>query len=447
MPKDSINKEVFPTSKYAQINLPTGELDGSTNPKDFESGSTRVAISAFDTNDKDIYSNLIKETLPISAIIIREEANSDVVIEETHSSVTVIEPAPTGDKAHSDKIKVFNDFDNMTFYMDHTPDNETIHMRHTSGTYWSMLSNGNFFRKVKQDEIAMVEGDQYTITGGTKGDLVKGEYTINAQDGYSITSESNFSLSVAGGYGQKVRGSAAYLFAKDRTTNVDGNDEEIVGQVKILQANDKIIIKAVTELNIEAKNVYYNVGEVNIEAKGGFTESVMGLKEISADSVMLNAGDNITLFSSGDMTLSCSGKLTENISGVSLLNPGTVARETSIALGNWECTTEIGNTTLQAGIGGLSGKMEVTLPGITTIDGLTQTVVSSTVQVSVEAKQIVLDGTLISIGGIGASEPAVLGTALLTWLNEHIHPTGVGPSSPALKPALPDILSTTVLLA
>ena len=46
--------------------------------------------------------------------------------------------------------------------------------------------------------------------------------------------------------------------------------------------------------------------------------------------------------------------------------------------------------------------------------------------------------------GDGASKKAVLGDDLLDWLNQHTHPTGVGPSGPPAAPATPALLSTVV---
>lgn len=51
----------------------------------------------------------------------------------------------------------------------------------------------------------------------------------------------------------------------------------------------------------------------------------------------------------------------------------------------------------------------------------------------------------IKIGGPGATQPFVLGTAMKDWLAAHVHPTGVGPSGPpSTAGTLPTTLSTII---
>jgi len=62
---------------------------------------------------------------------------------------------------------------------------------------------------------------------------------------------------------------------------------------------------------------------------------------------------------------------------------------------------------------------------------------------------VVLDALFMYLGvafGI-VTEPAVLGTSLITWLNRHTHSTGTGPSGTPIVPALPtDFLSQKIFL-
>lgn len=69
------------------------------------------------------------------------------------------------------------------------------------------------------------------------------------------------------------------------------------------------------------------------------------------------------------------------------------------------------------------------------------------------SKAVVVDGASsldVKAASINLGDPAtqksVLGDALLEWLNQHTHPTGVGPSAPPTVPATPALLSTTVKL-
>ena len=69
---------------------------------------------------------------------------------------------------------------------------------------------------------------------------------------------------------------------------------------------------------------------------------------------------------------------------------------------------------------------------------------------------IVVDGNVnlqaaqvnLAAGGVNLGSPASfkvpLGELLLTWLQTHTHPTGVGPSGPPLPPPPPTLLSNSV---
>ena len=63
--------------------------------------------------------------------------------------------------------------------------------------------------------------------------------------------------------------------------------------------------------------------------------------------------------------------------------------------------------------------------------------------------KLAVDAPLVNLGttqDIPATEPAVLGTALLTWLATHTHGSGTGPTSVPIQPTLPTLVSTKVFI-
>lgn len=62
------------------------------------------------------------------------------------------------------------------------------------------------------------------------------------------------------------------------------------------------------------------------------------------------------------------------------------------------------------------------------------------------ATDCIIDASAIKLGGSGAGKSAVLGEDLIQWLNQHTHPTGVGPSGPPVAPATAALTSTVVKL-
>ncbi|MDB5598181.1 MAG: putative phage tail spike protein [Xanthobacteraceae bacterium] len=62
----------------------------------------------------------------------------------------------------------------------------------------------------------------------------------------------------------------------------------------------------------------------------------------------------------------------------------------------------------------------------------------------ISATQIVLDGTMVALGGSGG-EPVLKGQSFLQFFMTHMHPTGVGPSGPPIPQGEASALSTTVM--
>jgi phage baseplate assembly protein gpV len=62
----------------------------------------------------------------------------------------------------------------------------------------------------------------------------------------------------------------------------------------------------------------------------------------------------------------------------------------------------------------------------------------------ISATQIVLDGTMVMLGGSGG-EPVIKGQSFLQFFMTHVHPTAVGPSGPPIPQGEVSALSTTVM--
>ncbi|MFI0820880.1 phage baseplate assembly protein V [Streptomyces sp. NPDC021098] len=61
--------------------------------------------------------------------------------------------------------------------------------------------------------------------------------------------------------------------------------------------------------------------------------------------------------------------------------------------------------------------------------------------ITLKAPKVTLDSPSIDLGG-GATEPLVLGNALLQAFNTHTHPSGAGPTGPPTPPLTPAVLAT-----
>ncbi|MFF8958574.1 phage baseplate assembly protein V [Streptomyces sp. NPDC014894] len=66
--------------------------------------------------------------------------------------------------------------------------------------------------------------------------------------------------------------------------------------------------------------------------------------------------------------------------------------------------------------------------------------ISAQGDITLTAPKITVDSPSIDLGG-GATEPLVLGNALLTAFNTHTHPTAAGPTGPPAPPLTPAVLA------
>ncbi|WP_221352064.1 phage baseplate assembly protein V [Streptomyces beigongshangae] len=76
---------------------------------------------------------------------------------------------------------------------------------------------------------------------------------------------------------------------------------------------------------------------------------------------------------------------------------------------------------------------------ITAAEGGSVTV-SAQGEITLKAPKVTVDSSSIELGA-GATEPLVLGNALLTAFNTHVHPSAAGPTGPPAAPLTPAVLA------
>jgi uncharacterized protein involved in type VI secretion and phage assembly len=81
-----------------------------------------------------------------------------------------------------------------------------------------------------------------------------------------------------------------------------------------------------------------------------------------------------------------------------------------------------------------------------TMDSSGVTIATNNQTITLTGMTVNANSTMVALTS-AASQPAVLGQALSTWLMTHTHGTGVGPSTPPLVPPPPTILSEVVTLS
>jgi len=93
---------------------------------------------------------------------------------------------------------------------------------------------------------------------------------------------------------------------------------------------------------------------------------------------------------------------------------------------------------------GQTVEMEDTGNKITIKTATGQSIIIEPGKITLEATQIILSGSDIKLGGAGATQPVVLGQALLAAFNAHTHISNIPtlPTGPPVPPLTPAVLST-----
>ena len=443
MAEKNLHKQVVPASSYTQINVPVGINGKTAAKKPGDTTYSNAGISLADTNDAAILDDLTQETLVLSNVIIEEQANTDIFVRTINTSITLTEPVPRSTNTISNQIKVFDDKSGMAFYIDHTASNETIHMRHTNGSYWSFTNENDYFRKIERDELSIVKRNKYNSVAGYGADLYKKGYTLNAYEDISINSQQDLSIMASGALGIKATGSSVLAFGTNLLTKSGGSITTRSKGPMLVESSQSIVLSAKESIVLKGKGITFDISNYDLEIKGSSTENILGLKEFSSKGFLVTTADFITLYSSDNIDLTATGGYSETIMGASISNPAlSTSRAITVAKGNSEVNTLLGGQTLNVGLAGKMGSLEISILGKTTLTSLVQTTIDSTGQVVIGDS-----AKIISIGGATSTEPAVLGLKLMTWLNSHTHPHSHGPTATPLKPMLPTDLSKKIFLS
>jgi hypothetical protein len=209
----------------------------------------------------------------------------------TGHSNKISEPKPTDDKAEYGKIQVKENKAGFVEVRDETPGNVRKVDLHPSGTYESMLDNGDVHQKVcgkkftyvDKDWSIMVFGEEITVISGSetvhikkdKVENVNGDKTLNTDgDSFSKVGK-NHTQEVVKDYSTKIGGNEGRKVDGDQKENVDGGVTRKVG-----------------------RDVVETVG-------GGQTETIRGALQIAVGgNVSIVAGGTVSITSGSLITLS-----------------------------------------------------------------------------------------------------------------------------------------------
>jgi hypothetical protein len=284
-------------SKVTQVNVKsaTGALKADKSIlKDTPAAKILATQLKVDTNVTTTFEqNPIAKALGITASLIPKV-----------SSKKIEEPKPTDDKAEYGKVQVKENKAGFQEISDETPGNVRKVSMHPTGTYNSMLDNGDYVTKVTGNKMDMNDSDWNIKTTKDKVEIVVGDSKIEIRKNFieSITGDVN--SNVEGNVNNVVQGEVTNDLKADYTGKIEGDYKENVegdktektgGDVTEKISGDHkenvtgaLTITVIGNVNItSASNVKVTAPIVNIMGNGMVKISSSAMVQISAPLIKL----------------------------------------------------------------------------------------------------------------------------------------------------------------
>ena len=399
-------------SKHSQMRVPddSGTFDA------------HEGVSIYDTNDIDLLTQISKDFVSKDQVILTENADGTTTFTKYPLNVTpILEPYPSSDESESTEVFVVVDDSNI-FFFDKTEGNERIHLKHKTGTYFTIHPDGSYVLKSQKNYLQFVKGDYKLVVANTGNIVTKKELNINSGSHANFTFEGHHNLSVSGSFTQKTNGTVVLKSGSDRLSFVEGSDIEDIKGSKIITTGDSIILESKNAISLKAKEIKMTQGSSDVTYGGSSIETVMGAKSIGADLIEFTAQNHLALVSTGDMNTSIGGVHKETIGGVSFNKPAEqTTKDVTILKGNYMIKLLLGDYDLLA----VAGKIALT--SITGVD---------------------LISSAIRLGGPAAIFKPLYGDLFIdSFYSTHSHPTGTGPSGPPVfSPPTSTVTSSIITL-
>jgi len=289
------------TSKYIQVNKTN--TDGSYK--------TDNSVLSGTPSDKIITPNLKSDTQTTVSFVTNPLAKLLGFVSSlipSKNSTKVSEPAPTDNKAQYGKIQVKESKAGFVTITDDTPGNVRYINLHPSGTYNSMLNNGDYQTKTTGDKQEITDGNWNIITSKDKVEIVVGESKIEIRKNLqsNINGDSNFNTNgvqnsvVYGDVSNDYKSSYNGKISNDYNESVGGNKTEKTSGnlIETINGNHKetisgsLTLTVVGNINIVCGGNAHimSSGDTNISSNGSINVSSTGICKLeSASSVVLSA--------------------------------------------------------------------------------------------------------------------------------------------------------------
>ena len=331
---------------------------------------------------------------------------------------------------------------------DDTPGKERLHWYHRSGTFTEFHPAGMRVDRTNAHRYNIVTGNYESIISGEEKKAITSDYTLNL--GGRLTLKSGKDISITSDTGDVV---------------IDSNvlNTYIGGKNIILDAKNTLILRGGNKIIREGNSSEESIGNLGLSVSGGYS--------VSSGSMGLSTGvGSLKLTSGGALQQTVAGNSEEIITNKDYIFGNIFAKRITALTGmiGIESTSVIpltGGIDLNVGLLGSFGTVKILPTGditilstlgaagiitsapignITQLAGLVASMIGTTSTiVGASSSPTLIDGTVIAVGGTGATEPAMLGTTFLKLFSKHTHPSPNGPTGP-LSPEFACQLISTV---
>lgn len=417
-------KDESTVSRHLQINIPKPDLDGTfiKHPQ----------ITRFDTNEKGIFDNLRTDEVTISNITVVMDEDDNFNVDVSTITHTVTEITPTSNKSEYNKVYSLFDREGHVFFIDWTPDNVRTHLRHPSGTYWTIDNSGTYNEKIENDYISIIKNNRKLVVDKDDNTLVKVDQKLSVGRHRAVLVKGNQDTHIGSSSATVIGAEEFKSIGKDKKLLVRGNYISRVSGYKEDIVDGFYVIKSTGRLLLESPDIRIKTNSFNLNLNGSSIDSIGGKKEISAAAISLNSLGNTLINSNGNLSVSIVGMSEEIIMGASV-PPPPIAKKITVAIGDYKVETTLGQIILSALVNGVEIGNNIGMLKVSVAGDVELTNPGGSVKVGSMGIVDVTGNVKINIGS--GSEPLVKGNALKSWLETHTHPSGVGPTGPPIQAA------------
>ena len=285
------------TSKYIQTNVPS------------TTGDYKERKQSGTPDDAFLIPNLKKEevkTVKFEENILTKVFGIPLPFVKTTNTQKIEEVKPSSEKGQYGKVRVTETKGGFVELKDETEGHKIWTHIHPSGTYDTIVDNGdqtektvadryiivdkNWYITVTEDEVVLISGNNKVQIKKDREVNITGNDNLNIEGNSSTKIKGNKGTEVGGSMFEKVTGSKGVNIAGSKTEKIAGSaKEEITGNSNnMIFGNETDVIGGNLSITVGGNVLISSSGTTNINANGALNIKSASKVSIKAPSVSLN---------------------------------------------------------------------------------------------------------------------------------------------------------------